>query len=355
MGFLKTLLGLGSKPTDDTEAARLAAQYGNLPSAPAGFSWEYFEKARMAVLRPDGWYVHQVGNDKSFTACVSKECIQTEDCFKTGLTLFVFGQVKDGLRAGNPDYDPDVPVVGVFQARYDPALFSDPCNQILYLDQGVQRDARSRFYRFQYRQALPGRPPIVVQKFLVDFDDSSDVYEFTFESPEDIWAESWRIAREILTNLVFAAGSSSQLVFSIDPALPRDDVLQAKALEAGRALGWPMAYQNSSEGLFIWRLQLPVPDGDATHTIGCCFSWYMKRIRNEVWVDDSTQFEPVGGISVKVMEQLVDMARGLQEDFKRRWLALVGPVTLRGASPETHSSELQIGTMVELLQPGSHS
>jgi hypothetical protein len=353
VGFLKSLLGLGPKPPEGSDAAGSAAQAGtNLSPAPAGFSRVFFEKARVTVLRPDGWYVHQVDNDQSFTGCLSKECIQTEGSFKTGLTVIVFRRIKDGLRARNPDYDPDVPVAGLFHARYDPALFSDPCNQILYLDPCVQKDSRSRSLRFRYRQALPGRPPIIVQKFLVEFDHSGDVYEFTFESPEDLWDPNWQKGREILTNLVFSADPSTNLVFSIDPPLPPDEVLRAKALEAGRAMAWPLAYENRPEGLFIWRFQLPAPAGDAARPIAGCFSWYMKRVRNEVWVNDPVQFEPVDGIPVEDMEQLADAARGLQEDFKRRWLALVGPVTLLAASPETHSLRLQIGTMVELLQPG---
>jgi hypothetical protein len=352
VGFFKRFFGHSSNPPEGSDVAGSAALASmNLPPAPAGFSRVCFEKVRMTVLRPDGWFVHQVDNDQSFTGCVSKECIQTEGSFKTGLTVFGFRRVKEGLRAQHSDYDPDVPVASVFQARYDPGLFSDPCNQILYMDPFVQKDSRSRSFRFQYRQALSGRPPVIVQKFLVEFDQSDDVYEFTFESPEDLWDQNWQKGRQILTNLVFSANSSTNLVFSLDPPLPPDEVLQDKALEAGRALAWPLAYANRPEGLFIWRFQMAAATGDATRPIACCFSWYMKRVRNEVWVNDPLQFEPVEG-PVEVMEELAVRARGLQEEFKRRWLALVGPVTLRGPSPETHSSELQIGAMADLLQPG---
>lgn len=351
MGFFQRLFGLGSKPATRSVAVESAAVHvADLPSPPAGFIWHRFPEARLTVLRPDGWHVHQVDYE-DFTGCVSKECIQKEGSFRTGFTLLLFRGIKDLLRQSNPDFHPDAPIVGVFESRYA-GLLSDPCNRVLYSDEGVRRTAHSRLYRLQYRQALPGRPPIIVQKFLIDFDQSADVYEFIFESPESTWDRSWQKGKQILTNLVFSANPSTNLVFSVDPPLPSDDVLQAKVLEVGRAMGWSLEYENRPESLFIWRVQLPLPGRDAARTIGCCFSWYMKRVDNEIWVNDPLQFEPVDGMSAEVAEQLADAARGLQEDFKQRWLALVGPVTLQGASPGTHSLELQMGAMLDLLQQG---
>jgi len=349
MGLFKRLFGLGTKPAASPVAAESAAGYvPELPSPPTGFTWQPFEEARLTVLRPDGWFVHQVGNDESFTGCVSKESIPTEGSFKTGLTLLVFRRCKDDLRNHNPDFHPDVPVVGVFQARY-PGLFSDPYIRILYCDECVRRTAHARLFRFQYRQAAPGRPPIIVQKFLIDFDQSSDVYEFIFESPEHTWDQGWQKGKQILTNLVFSAKPSANLVFSVDPPLPADDILQEKVLQVGSALGWSLAHENRSEGMFIWRFQLPAPD-HAAHPAGGCFCWYMKRVDNEIWVDDPVQLLSADG-SAPVMEQLADASRGLQQEFKQRWLALVGPVMLRGASPQTHSFELQRHAIMDALLP----
>ena len=175
------------------------------------------------------------------------------------------------------------------------------------------------------------------------------MYGFIFESPESSWDENWRKGEQILTNLVFSVDPSTNLAFSVDPPLPPDDVLQAKVLKVARAMGWALAYENRSEGLFTWRADL---DCGAGRPIGCCFSWYMKRVRNEIWVDDPVQCVPLHGGSLEVGERLAAAVRPLQEDFKRRWFALVGPVTLRGPSPETHSSELQMRAMSETIRSG---
>src|SRR5207245_244935 len=106
-------------------------------------------------------------------------------------------------------------------------------------------------------------------------------YHFTFESPEISWGDSWQIGKQILTNLVFSADASKGLIFSIDPPLPPDDVLQAKALEAARAMGMTLAYDNRAEGLFAWRFEpkaVGSASADLLRPVVGCFSWYMKRV-----------------------------------------------------------------------------
>jgi hypothetical protein len=119
---------------------------------------------------------------------------------------------------------------------------------------------------------------------------------------------------------------------------PPDEVLRAKLREVGEALGWSLAHDDRSEGLFIWRLGLTILDSNpsgATHQ--GAFSWYVKRVGNELWVDDAVDLHPIAGES---LERVGEAVRRLQEEFKRRWLGLVGPVTLRGPIPEMHSREI---------------
>src|SRR5262245_30046096 len=123
VGFLKRLFGLGSKSDAGSAAAASAAvEMKDLPSPPPGFTWHPFKEARMTVLRPDGWYVHQVDYE-NFTGCVSEECIQTQGSFTTGLTLNAIRGVKEGLRQHNPNYHPDMPVIGILELMY-PNLLS---------------------------------------------------------------------------------------------------------------------------------------------------------------------------------------------------------------------------------------
>jgi len=135
----------------------------------------------------------------------------------------------------------------------------------------------------------------------------------------------------------------------VELPLPPDDVLQAKLLEVGSSMGWSLAYENHSEGLFIWRLQLTV--GTREQPRMPCegrFTWYMKRVGNAIAVDD-----PVALIACPLdQHQAQAEARRVQEEFKRRWLALVGPVTLRGPTSATHSAAIQSKALVETIKQG---
>jgi hypothetical protein len=306
----------------------------------------------MTVLRPDGWYVHHVDN-KNSTGCVSKECIQTQGSFRTGLTLNVIPRVKESLKKHNPDYHPDVPITAVLELFY-PTLFSDPRFQVLYLDQGVQRTPGSRLFRFRYRQVGPGRPDIpwqgaiICQKFIIEFDQSGDVYHFTFEGPESAWDDDWKIGKQILTNLVFSATPSTSAVFSIDPPLGSDELLQAKVLEVGQAFGWPLAHEDRTQGLFIWRIDLLVArKGRSPSPHAGTLTWYMKRNGNELMLHDPIDMFPLHGDSPD-LEEINAAARELQEDVKRRWLALVGPVTLQPGSPEM--VDLSVKAAIQVAQ-----
>jgi hypothetical protein len=371
MGFFKRLFG-GSKPVPGEWAASLvglgptpgarpaAADWASveirkLPPSPAGFTWHPFKEAHITVLRPEGWHVHQVMGDTVITSCVSKESIQTEGRFTTGLTLNVFRGVKDGLRQHNPDSHPDTAVV-LPLAHMLPTLPHDPRFEVLYLDPCVQRTAGSRLVRVRYRQlaaAVPNIPfhgPLVVQKFIIEFDQSPDVYVFTFESPESTWDESWKIGKRLLTNVVFSPDPSTGIMFSIAPPLVSDDVLRAKALEVGRALGWSLAREDPDPPHLVWRIELEVPrkrQPPARHA--ATFSWCMKRVGNEIKLYDPFDVAPLTDASSELMENLSIAGRQVQEIFKRQWLAAVGPVTLQPASPDM--IERCVRAAVQVLSP----
>jgi hypothetical protein len=135
---------------------------------------------------------------------------------------------------------------------------------------------------------------------------------------------------------------------------PPDDVLYAGLREVGYALGWSLAHEDRREGLFIWRIKLAVPDSDPTHSL-CegTFSWHMKRVGNELLVDDPVhvRLEPVASkeLFLEYSGRVEAAVRRLQEEFKRRWLAQVGPVALQGPGPGTHSMELLMCAVNEIM------
>ena len=372
MAFFKRLFGLGSKPTTGADwtvglfglgsmsaAMPAAAEWAavamdNLPPPPEGFTWHPFKEAQMTVLKPEGWYVHQVMASDSFAGCVSKECVKTEGNFETGLELRVSRGIKETLRQALPNAHRDTVVAGALGGRL-PNLPFDPQIQVLYLDPCAQRTTASRLIRAHYRQlaqmgpTIPWRGPLIAQMFVIEFDQSQDVYVLTFESPEKMWDESWKLGKQILTNLVFSPAPATGLMFSIDPPMPPDDLLRAKLLETGRSLGWSLAHEDHARGLFVWAIEVEVPRrGQPPSWHAGTFTWCMKRVGNQIEVYDPIDLVPLGESSGKFLEAISTAARQMQKEFKRRWLALVGPVTLQPAGPAM--VELCVKAAVQVAQ-----
>jgi tetratricopeptide (TPR) repeat protein len=131
-----------------------------------------------------------------------------------------------------------------------------------------------------------------------------------------------------------------------DIAPPPDELLFDKVLEAGRAMGWQKPiYADRSAGKVVWRVKLDVA--------GVCdgmFGWNIKRLGNMVAIHDplfaSGCRQDRSRRQLQRLQQFTQVeTRCLQEDIKRRWLTLVGPVTIVGTS-----AALPAGEMNELVQ-----
>jgi hypothetical protein len=109
--------------------------------------------------------------------------------------------------------------------------------------------------------------------------------------------------------------------------LPPNKVLYAKIAEVGRAMSMPLVYEDKKEGLFIWRFGTPGCDGR--------FAWHVKRAGNGLAVNDPAFLRGKRGMCGLNTERVPQM----QEEFKRRFLALAGPIRLRPPA-KTHSFKI---------------
>jgi hypothetical protein len=115
-------------------------------------------------------------------------------------------------------------------------------------------------------------------------------------------------------------------------AAPLSEMLFDKVVEVGRALGFHEAYEDRAEGLFIWRIAATDP-GSGEQCIGF-FEWYLKPAEDGVALQDSVVLPVCHGAPWVQSEQ-----QRLRDEFKRRWLAAVGPVAI-APGPTTHTAGL---------------
>jgi hypothetical protein len=135
------------------------------------------------------------------------------------------------------------------------------------------------------------------------------------------------------------------------PPLPPEAVLDGRANEVARGLGLGEVHVDRAEGLFIWRYSMPMPD-TAPAGVRCegLLAWHIRPVDGAVGLDDPVNGLCTGEPGDAAVLQLRAAMRALQEEFKQRWLALVGPVTIIGPTPETHAADVRGAAVARALE-----
>jgi hypothetical protein len=66
-----------------------------LPTPPAGFTWQEIPELKTALLKPDGWFYKREQQKGTLAYFITKENIDNNGRFQTGLTVNVFHLKKD--------------------------------------------------------------------------------------------------------------------------------------------------------------------------------------------------------------------------------------------------------------------
>jgi hypothetical protein len=139
------------------------------------------------------------------------------------------------------------------------------------------------------------------------------------------------------------AGTATTQTHGRAAAVPPASVLQDKVIETGQAMGLSEAYADRTEGLFLWRLW------SSGNSQGCSgfLVWYMKVADGVVALVD-------GVLPVNCQPNPAQAASALaqRDNFKRRWLTAVGPVTVTQGTERTHQLAL-VAAVVRIVSQQS--
>lgn len=157
----------------------------DLPSPPAGFSWVEFSEIKGAFLLPDGWHFRQEKRGGTLAYFLTRERIEADRPFETGMTLNVVPEVskKTGRRA--PDY------AGAFAAALS--------GSEELLDSWQKRFGTMELYGARVRSAREGLEPLIMHRLSIGNATTDTLYIIVFESPERSWQEMWRLGDVMLS------------------------------------------------------------------------------------------------------------------------------------------------------------
>jgi hypothetical protein len=154
-----------------------------LGTAPDGFSWDLYRNA--ISLKPVGWFVHDKVNNIngmiSATHAMSPVDFSEKNQFETGFTVGIFTNLKKYAK-------PEPSKTASIMIGIDLKMHTK--EDIKYLSQNQQGDVKAFWLR--YRDAPPGKTPIIVHKYYLANDATDNLNYFIFESPEDKWEENWK-------------------------------------------------------------------------------------------------------------------------------------------------------------------
>ncbi|OOG43037.1 hypothetical protein B0B52_10365 [Polaromonas sp. A23] len=135
-------------------------------------------------LKPAGW--HELEGKAAANAfpmgtyATSPEPFSENKQFEMGITVQIFSgtQRLRGLEAKK---------AAVMFVKL--ALDKHKKEEVLMLSQMPSGDFERTVFRF--RDAPPGLKPVIIHQFILANNVTDSMHVFTFESPEDTWAENW--------------------------------------------------------------------------------------------------------------------------------------------------------------------
>ncbi len=164
--------------------ASAAAEPPEASGAPEGFQWYVFEEGDSACLYPRDWFVKTEVQGDTAALFFSKESIDKEGRFRTGLTLNVARRIQ--AKSGTT-----------------PSQYAKT-----YLEALLARHADAKRFENPPQDGMPGigaayvdkepLPPVVIYTFLLADDENDVLRIFILESPQAEWTETWALGEHML-------------------------------------------------------------------------------------------------------------------------------------------------------------
>jgi hypothetical protein len=159
-----------------------------LPPPPGGYTWAVFEETKSAFLKPDGWYVKETKQGSTLGYFITKEDIDQEGRFITGLTVFVMPDIarKQGMSA---DQYALTFIKTAAESKERKEVVKAPWAREMgpFKAYGVvllNRDAEQGDF--------------VTHNLMIGNEETGTVYMIIYEGPAASWDAAWKIGEQML-------------------------------------------------------------------------------------------------------------------------------------------------------------
>jgi hypothetical protein len=153
----------------------------DLPKPPTGFTWQEIQELKAAFLKPNGWFFKRQEDKGTLAYFITKEDINQNGQFATGLTVNVFRLKKDTA------------------AERGKALIDN-----MAAEKHVKTWTRTvgPFQEFGCEMKdTDATGTTVMSALTVANPKTNTLYLFIFESPESDWDAAWKLGKPIMDTL----------------------------------------------------------------------------------------------------------------------------------------------------------
>lgn len=149
-----------------------------LPTPPAGFTWQEIPELKAALLKPEGWFYKREEQKGTLAYFISKEDIDKNGRFQTGLTVNVLHLKKDSAVERGKGIIQELATTKNVKA--------------------FEQDAGS-FRKFAcLAKDTDSSGTTVMYTLAVANPKTNTLYLIVFESPESDWDAAWKVGKQMV-------------------------------------------------------------------------------------------------------------------------------------------------------------
>ncbi|HEY2911940.1 MAG TPA: hypothetical protein VGK21_01150 [Candidatus Angelobacter sp.] len=151
------------------------------PTPPVGFTWQEIPELKTALLKPDGWFYKREEQKGTLAYFITKENIDKNGRFQTGLTVNVFHLKKDSAVERGKDI-----IQQLAATKHVKAFAQDAGPFQKFACLAKDTDSSGTTVMYTYAVANP---------------KTNTLYLLIFESPEPEWDTAWKLGKQIVDML----------------------------------------------------------------------------------------------------------------------------------------------------------
>ncbi|MBD5781897.1 hypothetical protein IEN85_20520 [Pelagicoccus sp. NFK12] len=164
------------------------AQGIELPNPPDGYRWKQILDEQSALLVPIGWHFKSQHGKNTDGFFVSKENIEAEGKFDTGLSLNVIKQVKQST--------------GLAPSKYSLAMIEQMQKSKKVLLADSRNAGAFKAFTLRFLDSQPNVPDVVVHNLFIANDETGTLWYYIFEAPQSEWESAWQTGDTLLSHLL---------------------------------------------------------------------------------------------------------------------------------------------------------